>query len=52
MRRDSMTSLNDLLWLYKMAVQFNLESEKTWLKQEIEERLSKVKNKEPDIKAA
>lgn len=36
-----MTSTEDLLWLYKMAVQFDLEAEKQWLKQEIEERLTK-----------
>ena len=35
-----MTSLEDLLWLYKMAVQFNLEGEKRWLKEEIETRMA------------
>lgn len=35
-----MTSLEDLLWLYKMAVQFNLEPEKAWLKEEIEARMA------------
>ncbi len=36
-----MTSLDDLLWLYKMAIQFSLEAEKQWLKKEIEERMAK-----------
>jgi hypothetical protein len=38
-----MTSLEDLLWLYKMALDFDLQDEKSWLKVEIEERLAHVK---------
>lgn len=41
-----MTSLEDLLWLYKMAMQFNLEEEKIWLKTEIEERMAQNKTNE------
>lgn len=37
-----MTSLDDLLWLYKMAIQYNLEAEKQWLKVEIDARLALV----------
>lgn len=33
-----MTSTEDLIWLYKMAVEFNLEAEIAWLKKEIEDR--------------
>lgn len=48
-----MTSTEDLLWLYKMAVQFDLEAEKQWLKQEIEERMAKSSSTgENDEKAA
>ncbi|MEY4615320.1 MAG: hypothetical protein RJB66_280 [Pseudomonadota bacterium] len=50
-----MTSTEDLIWLYNMAVEFNLEDEKMWLKQEIEERLAKPsveENSQAEIIAA
>jgi hypothetical protein len=53
--RCDMTSTEDLIWLYNMAVEFNLEDEKMWLKQEIEERLAKPsveENSQAEIIAA
>jgi hypothetical protein len=48
-----MTSLDDLMWLYKMAIQFNLEAEKQWLKEEIEQRMAKsVSENHAEDKAA
>lgn len=38
-----MTTLEDLLVLYKMALQYQLDFEKKWLKEQIEERLANTK---------
>jgi len=35
-----MTNVEDLIWLYKMALNYELDAEKEWLKEQIEEQLS------------
>lgn len=44
-----MTNLEDLIWLYKMALEYNLQDEKHWLKIQIEERLSEIKSHKQEI---
>ncbi len=44
-----MTNLEDLIWLYKMALEFNLEDEKRWLKVVIEERMKQTTPHKTDI---
>lgn len=34
-----MTKVEDLMWLYKMAVDYDLNAEKEWLKEYIEEQV-------------
>mgnify|MGYP003476487945 CR=1 FL=1 len=38
-----MTKVEDLMWLYKMAVDYELDAESNWLKEHIEEQLQAVK---------
>ncbi len=35
-----MTDLEDLLWLYKMAINYDLKAEKEWLNEHIEEQFN------------
>lgn len=39
-----MKNIDDLLWLYKMALDYQLQPEKEWLKEHIQEQLKTVKN--------
>lgn len=34
-----MTKVEDLMWLYKMAVDYELDAEKEWLKEHISEQV-------------
>lgn len=38
-----MTKVEDLVWLYKMAVDYDLDAESEWLKEHIEEQLQASK---------
>ena len=38
-----MTNIDDLLWLYKMALDYQLQPEKEWLKEHIQEQLNTFK---------
>lgn len=47
-----MTQLEDLVWLYKMALQFDLEDEKAWLKEEIESLMNQQSKFKKDLATA
>lgn len=38
-----MTKVEDLMWLYKMAVDYELDAESEWLKEHLEEQLKASK---------